>query len=151
MAKNWRGPMRLDAHWTSQNVIDMTEPEIYLPLESGFDPDRLTQLAYRIRNDVRVAPLYMQASLATWQFTYVLPKGFHAKQLPKAVHLANKAGRFDSEVTLKDGQIVVKRSLTTNQTIYQPPDYPPLRELLVAAVKAGHSHAILQRSEAASR
>lgn len=149
VSKNWRDPLRLKAQWTSQNYVDVTEQDIYLPLESGFDPERLTQLTYDIRNDVRVAPLFVGAFGDSWQFTYELPKGFHAKQLPQAVHLANPAGHFDSEVTAKGNQIIVKRSFATNQNIYQPTDYPALRSLLMAAVKAGHSHAILQRTEAA--
>ncbi|WP_321383689.1 DUF3857 domain-containing protein [Rhizobium sp.] len=147
--KSWRDPMRLKAQWTSQNYMDGTEPEIYLPLESGFDPERLTQLTNKIRNDVRAAPLLMGSWSDNWQFTYVLPEGFHVKYLPQAVHLANQAGRFDSEVTANGSQIIVKRSFLTSQTIYQPADYPALRALLVAAVKSGHSHAILQRSETA--
>lgn len=147
VAKNWRDPLRLKAHWTSQNAIDVSEPEIYLPLESGFDPERLTQLAYNIRNDVRVAPLFMAAALTSWQFTYVLPASFRVKHMPEPVHLANRAGRFDSEVTVDGNRIVVKRSFAPNQTVTPPSEYPDLRSLMVAAVKAGHSHAILQRQK----
>lgn len=51
---------------------------------------------------------------------------------------------FDSEVTVNGTHITVKRSFVSNKTVYAPQDYPALKELMVAAVKAGHSHAILQ-------
>jgi hypothetical protein len=145
--KTWREPLALKAHWTSQNYVDVNDPDIYLPLESGFDPERVTQQAFNIRNDVRVAPLLLGAQGSEWQFEYDLPAGFTVKHLPAPVHLANTAGRFDSEVTAHGNQIVVKRSFVSNQVVYQPRDYPDLRVLLVAAVKAGHSHAILQRQK----
>lgn len=145
--KTWHDPLQLKAHWATQNAIEMSDPEIVLPLESGFDPERLTQLAFRIRNDVRVAPLEFAVANLEWQFEVELPAGISIKHLPMPVHITNKSGHFDSEVTVNGAQIIVKRSFVSNKTVYSPQDYPDLRELLVAAVKAGHSYAILQRQK----
>jgi len=147
--ETWRDPLTLKARWTAQNYVDLSEQDIFLPLESGFDPNRLTALAHRIRNDVHVAPMLFSAFSNRWHFTWTLPQGITVKHLPAPVHIANKAGRFDSEVTSttteKGQQITLTRSFISNQTVYSPAEYPDLRELLTAAVKSGHAHAILTR------
>lgn len=147
--ETWRDPLVLKARWTAQNYVDLSEQDIFLPLESGFDPNRLTSLAHRIRNDVRIAPMRFGALSNQWHFIWALPQGITVKHLPAPVHIANRAGRFDSDVTSaatdKGQQITLTRSFISYHTVYSPADYPDLRELLIAAVKSGHAHAILMR------
>lgn len=140
-------PLRLSGHWVSPDAVDLDEAEIYLPLQSGLDTDPLAKLAHLVRDDVRVAPFAFGPFLLDWTFEYDLPSGLSVRSLPAPLHVANAAGSFDSETTAEAGRIVVHRHLLTQNGVTQPADYPALKTLLMAAVKAGRSHAILEHQD----
>jgi len=52
--------------------------------------------------------------------------------LPQPVVIENEAGRFELRVQQEGTQVLVKRTLSLDKRIYQPEEWPALRELLLA-------------------
>ncbi|MDQ0454358.1 DUF3857 domain-containing transglutaminase family protein [Rhizobium paknamense] len=146
--KDWHDPLTLTASWVTHDYVDLTEPDIFLPLTGGFDPNYLTRFAFLVRPDVTTAPIMVNAVHLSWHFDIPLPPGTSVKRLPQPVHVATPAGHFDMEVKEDQGLITVTRDFVSNRVFYGPRDYPEIQPVLTAAVKAGRAFAVLQHAAA---
>ncbi|OLP56757.1 hypothetical protein BJF92_11815 [Rhizobium rhizosphaerae] len=148
---SWRDDLTMTASWTAPAVVDLSQTDAVLPLQAGFDTEPLSGKANLLHTDVKVAPFTSEVGTFDWNMTIALPEGFKAESLPASVHLANPAGQFDSTVEAQGNRLVITRRLVMTRLVTAPKDYPELKALMSAAVKAGRSYAILTHLPPAQR
>ena len=71
-----------------------------------------------------------------WHSTLTLPAGYVPTYLPPAENLHNAAGTFIYSVHAGDGAVSASYQLKLNHIVYAPAQYPALRALLLADLRA---------------
>ena len=79
----------------------------------------------------RVGSLDLTPSQWSRRYEIALPDGYGVERLPEGRRRSNAAGSYTSAYGRgAEGRIVVERRLQLAKDVYQPDEYPALRELL---------------------
>lgn len=79
----------------------------------------------------------------------IYPEGYEVISKPEAVALAlpAKAGRFTSEITIDGNQFLFQQMTMLNKSIYQPEEYPYLKELFNKMVQVQKTDIIFRKKQ----
>lgn len=90
----------------------------------------------------------------TYVATFTIPEGYEVDELPEAVEISmpDHSITYQRTVTLvNDRQISVQRSYALRYTLFDPSDYPTLRNVFEEIVAADREVVVLVRSDASDR
>lgn len=145
-------PFSVSAHWHTVAYTHVGD-HISFPIPSG---PYLTPVLAGTANPIRaltrvIGPLQRQHPVTTylggihWTSTIHLPAGYRVEYLPPDQHLHNSAGSFVYTLAQKNQNVIVHYKLRLKRVVYDPRQYPALRQLLKRDYAAQQSPLILVR------
>lgn len=136
-------PMQVTAHWSTP-AYALPGKTLSVPLPAG---PYLVPSMSGTANPVAaltavVGPESRRHSVNTyfgqvdWHSTLTLPAGYAPTYLPPDTSLHNAAGSFTSTVKDTNGKVDATYQLQLNRVVYTPAQYPALRALMLAYLRA---------------
>lgn len=142
-------PLRCVGEWTSEQALNMGRV-VRFSTPIGLDFANPQQARAYISPSVRRFPLVAGTLGLTWDYTIELPEGYEITDLPGGRAHENSAGTYRSAYRVeRDGRVRVQRHLRIRKDVFDPKDYPDLRQLLYETVNDARS--ILSMEQRATR
>ncbi|HEX7381734.1 MAG TPA: DUF3857 domain-containing protein, partial [Nevskiaceae bacterium] len=145
-------PMRVAARWSTPayavggKTLSVPLPAgPYLVPSMGSTSDPIASLAAVAGPETRRHDLSTYFGEVDWRSTLTLPSGYAPTWLPPDVNLHNAAGSFRYTLSDHDGTISARYRLRLNHIVYTPAQYPALRALLLADLRAQQAPLVFHR------
>ena len=111
-------------------------------MTSGFGGWRISFL-----NSQRDADFVLPFPISeSYNYTITLPDGYELVTMKQRVDLKNEAGAVKIELSPKDNQITVSRSLRLEKGVIAPADYPALRALVNEWLDANYTTLLIRKA-----
>lgn len=139
-------PFQVRAHWTTP-AYAVPGKTLALPVPAGpylvpgldGTDDPVSALATVAGPDTRQHSVNTYFGEIDWHTTLVLPPGYAPTYLPPAMKIHNAAGSFSYAVRNHGGKIDADYHMGLTRVLYSPSQYPDLRALLRADLRAQHT------------
>ncbi len=97
----------------------------------------------------RKYPVYFPYAFSELDVTVIkMPAGYSAETIPESLELKPKFGTYRNSTKLSENQIVNTRGLFMSQFMFEPAQYPELKEFFVKVETTDQSQAVLSSSSA---
>lgn len=97
----------------------------------------------------RKYPVYFPYAFSELDVTVIkVPAGYSAETIPESLELKPKFGMYRNNTKISEDQIVNTRGLFISQFMFEPAQYPELKEFFMKAEAADQSQAVLSSSSA---
>jgi hypothetical protein len=99
------------------------------------------------RPSERKYPVYFPYAFSELDVTVIkIPAGYSAETIPESLEVKPKFGMYRNNTKVSEDQIVNTRGLFISQFMFEPVQYPELKEFFVKAEAADQSQAVLSPS-----
>lgn len=146
-------PMQIAATWTTP-AYALPGKTLSVPLPAGpylvpsmagtTDPISALTAVIGPRNRRHSVSTYFGE--VKWRSTLRLPRDYAPSYLPRSENLHNAAGSFTYSVRDRDGTVTASYVLRLNHIVYAPRQYPALRTLMLADLRAQRVPLIFHRT-----
>ena len=138
-------PLKSNYEMTINSAATIADNRIYLNpmLNEGMseNPFKLEERTFPID--------YGHGYNYTYIFNLELPEGYEVEELPEATRVAlpNKGGSFTYNIAAKENSLQLMSKFTIKQTIFQPEEYPIIKQFYDVVVSKHAEQIVLKKAE----